>query len=38
MKNTMRMTATYSDYGSAAHVVAPPASDVVAMPGTSTNG
>lgn len=38
MKNTMRMTATYSDYGAAAHVVAPPATDVVAMPGMSSNG
>jgi len=34
----MRMTAAYSDYGAAAHVVAPPASDVVAMPGMSSNG
>ena len=38
MRNTMRMTAAYSDYGAAAHVVAPPASDVVAMPGMSSNG
>jgi len=38
MKNTMRMTARYSDYGTAAHVVVPPASDVMAMPGTTTAG
>ena len=37
MKNTMKLSATYSDYGTAAHVVAPPASAVAAMPGTSTN-
>ena len=38
MKNTMRMTATYSDFGAPAQIVAPPSSDVVPMPGMSANG
>jgi hypothetical protein len=38
VKKSTRITATYSDYGSAAHVVAPPAAEVTALPGASTNG
>ncbi len=38
VKKSTRITATYSDYGSAEHVVAPPAADVTALPGTSANG
>ena len=38
VKKSTRITATYSDYGSAAHVVAPPATEVTTLPGTSTNG
>jgi hypothetical protein len=38
MRNAFRMTATYSAFGSPAHVVAPPAADVLAMPGTTTTG
>ncbi len=38
MKNTMRMTATYSDFGAPAQIVAPPSADVVPMPGMSANG
>ncbi len=38
MKNTMRMTATYSDFGAPARIVAPPSADVVEMPGMSANG
>jgi hypothetical protein len=38
VKKSMRLTATYSGYGTAAHVVAPPASQVMAFPGTSANG
>jgi hypothetical protein len=38
MKNAIKMSATYSDYGTAAHIVAPPAADVLAMPGSSASG
>ena len=38
VKKLMRLTASYSDYGTAAHVVAPPASQVMALPGSSANG
>ena len=38
IKKSMRLTATYSDFGSAAHVVAPPASEVMAFPSSSANG
>jgi hypothetical protein len=38
VKKSTRITATYSDYGSAGHVVAPPAAEVTALPGASTNG
>ena len=38
VKNSMRLTATYSDYGSAPRVVAPPAAQVMALPSTSANG
>jgi len=35
VKKSLRLTATYSDYGAAAHVAAPPASQVMAFPSTS---
>lgn len=38
MRNALKMSATYSDYGTAAHIVAPPAADVLAMPGSSASG
>ena len=38
VKNQMRLTASYSGFGSAAHVAAPPASQVMAFPSTSANG
>jgi hypothetical protein len=38
VKKSMRVTATYSDFGSAAHVVAPPAAQVMALPSTMTTG
>lgn len=38
VKGSMRLTASYSGFGSAAHVVAPPAAEVMAFPGTSANG
>ena len=37
VKKLMRLTASYSDYGTAAHVAAPPASQVMAFPGSSAN-
>ena len=37
-KKSMRITANYSDFGTAAHVVAPPAAEVMALPGGSANG
>ena len=37
-KKSMRVTANYSDFGTAAHVVAPPAAEVMALPGGSANG
>ena len=36
--NYMRMTAHYTDYGAAVHIVAPPASQVTEMPGSTTSG
>jgi hypothetical protein len=36
--NFMKMSATYSGYGDPVSVTAPPASDIVAMPGTSSTG
>jgi hypothetical protein len=38
VKNAVAMSARYSDYGTAAHIVAPPAADILAMPGTATSG
>ncbi len=38
MKNALKLSARYSDYGTAAHIVAPPAADVVSMPGSSATG
>ncbi len=37
VQKLMRLTASYSDYGTAAHVVAPPASQVMAFPSTSAS-
>jgi hypothetical protein len=34
----MKMTMTYSDYGVPVHIAAPPASQITALPGTSTTG
>lgn len=38
MKKVSRVTATYSDYGADVHISAPPASDVMEMPGSSGVG
>jgi len=38
VKNTLKMTATYSDFGAPVQIVAPPSADVVPMPGMSANG
>jgi hypothetical protein len=38
IKKSMRLTATYSGYGTAAHVAAPPSSQVMALPSTSADG
>jgi hypothetical protein len=38
VKNSMKITASYSDYGTAAHVVPPPASQVMALPSGIATG
>jgi hypothetical protein len=38
IKNALKMTASYSDYGTAAHIVAPPAADVMSLPGSTATG
>jgi hypothetical protein len=38
MKKVSRVTATYTDYGADVHISAPPASQVMQMPSTATNG